>query len=336
MKRFNVPNPIARFVCTVVIIAGVLGLSNLFAAANEPETIDRIVAEVNDDIITLYELNQAARPFVERVRNMGRPLDEERRMLFDVREKILNQMIDQKLTDQEIERLKISVSEETVDRTIEEVKKENYMSDAELQAQLKREGMSMEEYRNQVRDQILRGRLVNREVKSKIVVTEEDIQACYIENKEKYCGEKRYHIRHIILMVQPGADAGQKEAVHQRMEAVLAALDSGEPFDQIARTYSESPLRDEGGDLGAFELKDLSRPIRSAVEKLEPGAYSPVVDTEQGLQIFYLEQISETPEKTVDEARAEIEKQLYNEVVNQKFKEWLTDLRQKSHVKIIR
>lgn len=319
-----------------LVLTVILWMSVRPGAAQDAETIDRVVAEVNDEIITLYELNHAARPFLDRVRSMNRSLTEERRMLFDVREKVLNQLIDQKLTDQEIKRLKISVSDETVDRTIEQLKKENYLTDSDLREQLEREGMSMEEYRNQVRDQILRGRLVNREVKSKIVVTDEDIKACYMENQDKYCGEKKFHIRHIVLKVPPYAGEEEKQEVRERMTEVLAKLDGGEPFNQVARTHSESPLKDEGGDLGAFELKDLSPPIRKAVEGLEPGDYSSVVDTEQGLQVFYLERIIEEKGKDLEEARAEIEKQLYNEIVNQKFAAWLSDLRGKSHIKVIR
>jgi peptidyl-prolyl cis-trans isomerase SurA len=194
----------------------------------------------------------------------------------------------------------------------------------------------MEDYRKQVRDQILRGRLVNREVKSKIVITDEDIQACYIENKDQYCGEKKYHIRHILMKVPSFANDDEKAAVRRRMEAVMERLDAGESFADLASTYTESPLRDEGGDLGAFELKGLSPPIRKAVENLQAGAHSGIVDTDQGLQIFYLEEVIEQPDQPIEEVRAEIETRLYNQIVDEKFESWLAELRRKSHIRIIR
>ncbi|MGD9017556.1 MAG: peptidylprolyl isomerase, partial [Desulfobacterales bacterium] len=197
------------------------------------------------------------------------------------------------------------------------------------------EGITYEEYRKQVRDQILRGRLVNREVKSKIVVTDEDIEACFIENKEEYCGDVKYHIRHIILAVPPFSSDEEKQAVLDRMDAILSLLDNGEPFIEVAKSYSESPLKEEGGDLGKFELKDLSPPIRRALEGLKPGEYSPIVDTDQGFQIFYLEAIEEGDAEALENARAEIENRLYNEIVNEKFSEWLTELRERSHIKVI-
>jgi peptidyl-prolyl cis-trans isomerase SurA len=297
--------------------------------------VDRIVAEVNDDVITLYELNLVMAPYIERIKAMNRPLGEERRMLSDARERLLKQMIDQKLTDQEVERLEISVSDETVDRTIEGLKRDSQVNDAQLRRQLEQEGITYEEYRKQVRDQILRGRLVNREVKSKIVVTDEDIEACFIENKEEYCGDVKYHIRHIILAVPPFSSDEEKQAVRDRMDAILSLLDNGEPFIEVAKSYSESPLKEEGGDLGKFELKDLSPPIRRALEGLKPGEYSPIVDTDQGFQIFYLEAIEEGDAEALENARAEIENRLYNEIVNEKFSEWLTELRERSHIKVI-
>jgi peptidyl-prolyl cis-trans isomerase SurA len=297
--------------------------------------VDRIVAEVNDDVITLYELNLVMAPYIERIKAMNRPLGEERRMLSDARERLLKQMIDQKLTDQEVERLEISVSDETVDRTIEGLKRDSQVNDAQLRRQLEQEGITYEEYRKQVRDQILRGRLVNREVKSKIVVTDEDIEACFIENKEEYCGDVKYHIRHIILAVPPFSSDEEKQAVLDRMDAILSLLDNGEPFIEVAKSYSESPLKEEGGDLGKFELKDLSPPIRRALEGLKPGEYSPIVDTDQGFQIFYLEAIEEGDAEALENARAEIENRLYNEIVNEKFSEWLTELRERSHIKVI-
>ncbi|MBL0714197.1 MAG: SurA N-terminal domain-containing protein, partial [Desulfosarcina sp.] len=115
------------------LIAAVLYLAGPVCAAAglAPDRIlvDRIVAEINDDIITLYELNQAAAPYIRRVRAMERSPSEERQMLYDVREKMLNQLIDQKLTDQEVRRYNITVSEAAIDNTIEEIKKRSRMTD---------------------------------------------------------------------------------------------------------------------------------------------------------------------------------------------------------------
>jgi peptidyl-prolyl cis-trans isomerase SurA len=314
----------------------ILGAGLEDAAADTAEVVDRIVAEVNDDIITLYELNRAMEPFARRVRAMNRPISEERRMLFDVREKVLNQLIDQRLTDQEAKRFNITVTDAAVDNTVEEMKKRNRMTDRELRDSLSREGLSLEEYREQLKDQMLRARLVNREVKSKIVITEQDIRACYEANKDAYCGSTAYELRHIIINQPPGADEASRAAVRQRMEAVLQELEAGAAFTDLARRYSESPLAAEGGYLGRFQVQDLSAEIQEALKGLQAGQHTPILSSDRGLQIFYVEQVHQTADRSLEEVAAEIEDQLFNDIVNQKFQSWLSELRERSHVKIIR
>ena len=113
------------------------------ARSAEGVLVDRIVAQVNDDIITLYELNRKVAPYIKRVQAMARPLEEERRMIYELREKVLNQMVDEKLTDQEIERYNIRISEEAIDNTIEEMKKQRRMTDQQLRDSLQKEGLTI-------------------------------------------------------------------------------------------------------------------------------------------------------------------------------------------------
>lgn len=306
------------------------------AHSAEGVLVDRIVAQVNDDIITLYELNRKAGPYIKRVQAMARPLEEERRMIYELREKVLNQMVDEKLTDQEIERYNIRVSEEAIDNTIEEMKKQRRITDQQLRDSLQKEGLTMEEYRTQMKNQILRVRLVNREVKSKIVITDEDIRAYYEKNKAQYVGEGRVHLRQILMVTPPGADAEAKAAIREKMVRVRQQAVDGAAFADLAREHSDSPLAKEGGDLGTFPLTDLAPQILNALAGLKAGDVTDIVDTDQGLQLFYVEALEEGQGKTLEEVSAEIENILYDEIVNQKFTTWLTDLRERSHIRIIR
>jgi peptidyl-prolyl cis-trans isomerase SurA len=298
--------------------------------------VDRIVAQVNDDIITLYELNRKATPYIKRVQAMARPLDEERRMIYELREKVLNQMIDEKLTDQEIRRFNIQVSEEAIDKTIEEMKKRTYMTDQQLRASLEKEGLTMDEYRTQMKNQILRVRLVNREVKSKIVITQEDIRAYYEENKAQYVGEGNVHLRQILMVVSPTANEEEKQALREKLETIRQQVMDGASFEALAREHSESPLAKDGGDLGTFNLTDLAPQILKALTGLKTGDVTDVLETEQGMQLFYVEDLEEGEGKALAEVSGDIENILYDQIVNQKFTTWLTDLRERSHIKIIR
>jgi len=317
--------------------AGAITLGAVTGARSEEGVmIDRIVAQVNDDIITLYELNRKAAPYIRRVKAMARPLDEERRMIYELREKVLNQMVDEKLTEQEIQRYNIRVSEEAIDKTIEEMKKRTLMTDQQLRASLEKEGLSMEEYRERMKNQVLRVRLVNREVKSKIVITDEDIRAYYEKHREDYTGSGSVHLRQILLAFPPMASEADKQALRKKMDQIRQRAMAGTPFETLARENPASPGAADGGELGTFQINDLAPQILKALEGLQAGEVTEVLETGQGLQLFYVEARDTGEGKSLEEVSAEIEDILYGEIVNQKFLTWLNELRQRSHIKIIR
>jgi len=310
--------------------------SYLIPGAEGAETVDRIVAIVNDDVITLYELNQSLQPYAERIKTLGYSFNQEHTMLFKVREEILRKLIDEKIEDQRIKHLNIVVSEQEVDRTIERIKENNYLTDEEFRAGLKAEGLTVDKYRERLKAQMLRSKLVNREIKSKIVITNEDIKTYYDSHSEKYGGETKYHLRNILRRVSSLADAIEKRRVREEMEAVLAKLKDGEPFENMVAAYSESPLASEGGDLGLFALDKLSPTLQEAVKDLKAGELTPVLDTEHGYQIFLVQEVIRTPGKPLEQVTPEIERILFDKIVDERFQAWLEELREDSHVKVIK
>jgi len=300
------------------------------------KVVDRIVATVNDEIVLLYDLNQTIKPYVDSIKASKYSYEKERQMLFKIREDALNMLIKQKLADQEIKRHKISVSDKEINNAIEGIKKTSLITDEELREELKRQGFTVEEYRKQIKEQILREKLISREVKSKIVITSEDIKTYYNNHKDVYSGNKKYHLRNIIMKVAANADETEKLMIFNKIEAVLSKLKQGEAFDKLARIYSDSPLASEGGDLGLFEVKDLSPQLQEAIKVLKEGEYTPVLDTDQGYQILYVQEIKKSPGKTLEESTSAISQKLYKDTVNIKYAAWLKDLKNRSHIKIIR
>jgi peptidyl-prolyl cis-trans isomerase SurA len=219
---------------------------------------------------------------VQRIRQQGVDRQKERELLFKVREDILNRLVDEKLTDQEIKRNDIQVDDAQIDATIERIKAANYFTDEDLRRSLEQEGLTMESYRSQVKEQILRSQLVNYEVKSKIVVTEEDIKAYYDRHPEIYGGKLRYHLRNILLRVPQFAGTDEKQAVRERIENVRKRIESGESFADLARSLSEGPAAINGGDIGEFETDALSPQIQTALDGLTPGQSTTILDTDLG------------------------------------------------------
>jgi peptidyl-prolyl cis-trans isomerase SurA len=299
------------------------------------EVVDRIVAVVNDEVISLYELNQMTAPFIERIKSSRYPSETERQLMFEVRKKVLDQMIDQKLTDQELERQNISVNPQEIDKYIERLKQSNYITDEQFRASLAEQGYTLDEYRQEVKQQMLRVKLVNREVKSKIVITTEDIRSYYENHSEEFAGEKKYQLYNIFIRLEPGADSRDRREALALMNEIYDRLEAGEAVDDVLRAYRFSSPAVEGGELGYFESDELSETLRDRIVEMQSGQFTPIIEMPYGYQIVILTKILETPGKTLEQAAAEIENKLYNEIVNEKYELWLQALRDRSHIRII-
>lgn len=320
----------SRLVLFIMAVVCCYDPSDVFSA----EVVDRIVAVVNDDLITLREFNKALEPFERQIRSRGYPAEHEQRLMYDVRQEMLDKMINDKLTEQEIKRVNITVSPVEIDQAVERLKRDRYYTDEQLRQVLAKDGMTIEDLRARVKDQILKRHLINQEIKSKIIITKEEIRRYYDSHPSEYGPANAYHLRNIV-MIASGTSAFGKQLVLEKMENIHFLLQQGESFPALARQYSQSPLASEGGDLGFFKLNDLSSQIQQAITGKTAGEFTPVLDTEQGYQIFYIEAVAEQPGRSLDEVSVEISEKLYNEILDKKFEAWLIELKQHSHIKII-
>jgi peptidyl-prolyl cis-trans isomerase SurA len=311
----------------------ILGL--IQPGSNHAEVVDRIVALVNNDIILQSDLEKALQPLRQSMKRQGLSEAQQGIYLADQKRVVLDQLVNEKLTDEQVERLNIAVGEAEISETIERIKAVNRMSDEQLRHMLEMDGLTYEKYREEIKGQLLRQKLVNWEVRSKIVITEADVKAYYEKNSDRYQGKTQYHLRHILLKIDRDAAQSERQRAMQLMQQIHERLRAGESFSQLAVVYSQASSAEKGGDLGIFESRLLAQPIREALEELEKGQYTKILDTEFGLQIFYVEDVIHTGGKPLDEVRKEIEEKLYTDVVNQKFQGWLKQLRQQAHIEVL-
>lgn len=321
----------------VVLLIPVLLSLAVPSLAEEPqsaEIVDRIVAKVNDEIILLSELNNALEAYADNVEAYNFSDDKKQEMLFKLREDVLNQLVEKKLTQQQINTLGIGVDEAEIDSAVERIKTNNFLTDETMRATLADKGMTMAEYRNSLKEQILRARLIDYKVKSNIIITKEDVETYYNEHAQDYAGTARYHLRNIIMKMPESSY--EKQDVLVKMQAIQSRLKQGEPFASLAMIYSESPIADNGGDIGLFKLNELDPKIKTAVEKINPGEFTDIIDTDLGYQIFYLEEIVTTEGISLEEATPAIEEKLYKQELNKRFKAWLAELKEEAHIQLIR
>jgi peptidyl-prolyl cis-trans isomerase SurA len=316
--------------CGFCLCAALLMAGDLHA-----ELVDRVVAIVNNDIVLLSDLNQMMATVNASLDGQGYSQAQKIQILKEQRPHVLEQLIYDKLTDQQVQRYNIKISDAEADATIERIKKVNNMSAADLHRSLEMEGMSYDDYREKIKENMLRARLVNREVKSKIVVTDEDIQSYYDAHKEEYGIHTKYELRHILVKVPSPGDSAAKESALLRINKIYGELQKGGSFEKLAGQYSEAPSAERNGLLGTFDYDILSDQIKAALRGLEAKQFTKIVDTDQGYQIFYIESVTQTGGKRIEDVRSEIQDKLFADVVNRKFNAWIKELRQRSHIKIL-
>ncbi|MEJ2222574.1 MAG: SurA N-terminal domain-containing protein [Desulfobacterales bacterium] len=306
------------------------------AQAEESLVVDRIVAVVNDEIITLYDLNLTLKPYEKNIEALDYPPEERRETLFKLRSDLLSKLVDEKLADQQIKKYNLTISNQEIDLTIERMKESRSYTDEDLRAGLAEQGLTMEEYRDNLKKQLLRGKLVNREVKSKIVITRGEIEKYYNEHRDKYAGETKYHLWNISIRFSQMTDESQKQIAFGKMKTVLSQLKQGRTFESFAAEAPDSPESPEGTDLGLYRLDELSRQLRNVVTDMKAGEYSSILETDIGYQIIYVQKILVTDSKSLSDVEAEIEDVLYNEAIDNRYNTWLSELRKRSHIKIIK
>lgn len=305
------------------------------ALGAEAAVVDRILAVVNEDVITQYDMDTLLRPLVQNIRSQQLPPERELQAVRQLRGEMLNNLIDTKLTEQEVKRYNINVTDEEVENYIQQLKQRRSTTDEQLRGFLAEQGMTLEDYRREVKLQLQRTKLVNREVRSKVVITEAEIRAYYEKNKAKYGGGTQYHLWNLFVKLPPQASTQDREAAQGMLEEVLAELRRGRRFQEIVRMTAQISLNVQGSDLGLFRIEELTPRLREVVRGLKAGQFSPVVETDFGYQIVFVEEIKETASRPLPQVESEIQDILFRERVDSRFTAWLSELRKRSHIKIM-
>lgn len=330
-KGINVNKPIqAKCAALLLFCITLLAAGSLYAGV-----VDRIVAVVNDDVILLSEMNKILAPYIRRLDASGYPAEQKEQILFKLKQDALDGLVEKRLVDQEVARYGLSVSENEVDATIERYKQAQMMTQEDLEKALKEDGLTFSEYRESVKQELLRPKLINMNVKSKVIVTDEDIKNYYENNKDKYGEETEYHLYNILIRKDTFSLTNTNDPGLEKMNAIRARLDNGEDFKDLAAKVSEAPNRDDSGNLGFFKPESFSDEIKTAIENLSPGSSTKVLNTDAGYQIFYLEEVRKTKGKTFEEVSDQIHMELYNNIVKEKFKNWLKSIRERAHIKLM-
>ena len=300
----------------------------------QAELVDRIVAKVNDEVITLSELNEEGEATFEKIRQNAPP-DQIRNSIRQAKKDILTGLIDRMLISQKAEISGLSVSNEDLDATIDRILEQNKISMERFQEQLQAMGMTEAQYREKMKNQILQSKLINYEIRSKVVITDEKVRRYYDESFGQQESSEGYHLLQIGCLWGPDGRSETRLDAGKRAEQLHAMISEGENFKEIAKAYSDLPSASDGGDIGVFKKEELASYMLDAIKGLNPGQVSEIIETSAAFQFFKLLSsregniVQQAPFETVKE---EIRTLLYEQELRENFDKWVKQLRDEAFI----
>jgi len=295
--------------------------------------VDRIAAVVNNDIITLSEVNRNFDAYVKRLKNAAEIVDSEQ-----AREKIkkllLDTLIDQKIVLQEATKLGLLATDAQVDETINDMLTKKKITRDELHLSIMKEGGTLDEYKEEVRQHLTKMRLVAREIRSKVAVRDEEIGEYYSRHRKDYEGAEAVRMAQVLLIIPPNCDEDEKEKVHQKALTIRERIHRGESFRLMAMQYSQGPAAKVGGDLGYMEKGLMLPEVDRAAFSLKIHELSDVVESSIGFHIITITDKRGEGVKPINSVREEIVGNISEEKIEKKFHEWLDKKRRQSHIDI--
>ena len=278
--------------------------------------VDRVVAVVNDEVITLSDLQR------EDLKKSNAARDEHM---------LLEDLIERKLQLAAAKRSGIDVTDPELAEALADIMKRNSLDRRQFDAELAKDGLTYDQYRSELREQITLSRVFNKYVRSGLSLDEAELRAYYERNQKVYAQPEEIRVRQIFIKQPDNATAQQAAVARERARMAYERARTGEDFISLVRELSESENAAAGGDLG-FMRRDHALPeIEQATRSLKPGEIAGPLQSAAGYHIIRLEEVR-TPVTPFDRVKDEIQSTLYQQKLENTYRTWLQTLRSDSHV----
>lgn len=281
-------------------------------------TVNKIAAVVNGEMITLHELRMHTAAEMARRRM---PPDDPR--AGEVRQEILDSLINDILIRQEAKKYKVSVSEKEAQEETKKAIARTGMRQADFEAELKRQGLTLEMYTERLSNNMIRQRMSNYMIDRKIFVTPEEIEAHYHKNRDKFAGEKTANFS--IIMLPEKLDA---QGIYKQVKA------GDLKFEDAARQYSAERSAEDGGRVTGVPFDRLPPEMQKLLSSLTDGGISPLLRTQGGFVVIRRDVLNDPKPLTLQEATPRIEEILLAPLREERFKDYTSQLRSRAVIDI--
>lgn len=297
------------------------------------EIVERIVAIVNDEIITQTDITK----YADRLKSGGLTDDllitdeATKQELIKDHVKLLKKMIDEKVIDSEVKRQNLSVPIERVEQEIRGIAKRNNVGRDELKAALQERGIQFSVYQDFIKSGLERQSLIEKAITSRIKISEDDVLAALASQGEQGEQAFEYTLAHIYFQSEkPGGAAAAKG----RAERALKRLKAGESFERVAAETTEDPNYEPGGALGTFKTGELQEGLEKAIHKLSVNDFTDVIPRGSDYQIVRVTKKRLIPDPRTEKQREKTRAQIYERDYKRHFQSWLDQLRQDAFIRI--
>ena len=317
MNSMDTTTQWTRWTSSLLALASCLLLGMAAPAFARP--VEGIVAVVEGEPVTLSELNQ----FIARgsaVPNPSLPIQTDRKQWLEF-------LIEDRLIEKEAEKLGVAVSEPEVDQAIAELLKANSLAPPDLARVLRERGLTEADYRKEIRGELIRNRVLGREIQPRIFLSEDKIHTYYLENIGRFSTPPEQRISQIFIS-RSGPQA------EERLKKVERLLKEGKDFAELAREYSDDSSRANGGDLGYFAATELKPELRGALAQLPLNKPSAPVTTGEGYQILLITEQKTGAPIPFAQAKSQVTEELYNREVDRGFRSWLEGIKSRAKIEL--
>jgi len=295
------------------------------ATARADQIVDRVVATVDGDPITMQDLRRYAT-----AAGTTLPADDSPGSQA-IQRKVLQELIAEKLMDHEMS--SIEVDDEQVDRFIAQFEAGNHISEEQLRAELAQHGITWEAYRKRARMEVQKMTMLQTHIRDKVTVTNEQIKSYYESHLADFTSsQERFKLAQILVGVDPtNAPPMLIEAARAKAEGLRKRALKGEDFAQLAAKFSDDDSKAQGGELGYFKPDEINEKILAAIAKLKSGQISEVVKTEHGFHIVKVEEHQEAGVRPLKDVSNLIRDKLAQQQMEVQFKRWVNTELIKDH-----
>ncbi len=308
---------------TFILALSVIATQSLSQAET---AIDRVVAIAGKEVITQSQLDRIIRSR----KDAGNPV-----RTSDERWEILRQLIEEQLLIQEARRKGISVSDEEVEFALKDIEQRNKIPDRKtLKQAVSQDNMSWDQYVKNLKNQVMAIKLLGREVRTMVSLSDQVVQAYYHENPEIFSLPDRVKITQILLRIPKNTSETLEQQIKEKAETIYNEAHSGTNFAQLVSEYSEGREKKQAGNLGFFKRGDLTPKIDAEIFRLKAGEITAPIRTPLGIHIFKIEEQEIGKMRPFDSVKKRIKERLIAKETNTLRSQWISDLWKRSFVEI--